>query len=198
MKMLLYCTKQPPYLYQGFAKPMHTKDTTNPFNYKWHLLKRTKTSASLNGKIVAECDYEVEEIEYCEKGYHRTAKTTSYDLEINSCLNITQIKNYLGKKNGYAIHIKNLHIFDEPKELSDYYIKQCQFGKCSTCEYGKNNIICSTIDTPVEKAPQNMCYVFDGEEKKVLISIRPQWMRKILNGEKTIEIRKKVLKEMLK
>ena len=32
----------------------------------------------------------------------------------------------------------------------------------------------------------------------ILISIRPEWLCKILNGEKTVEIRKKVLKEMLK
>ena len=33
--------------------------------------------------------------------------------------------------------------------------------------------------------------------KQLLISIKPKWVAKILNGEKTIEIRKKVLKEML-
>jgi hypothetical protein len=55
----------------------------------------------------------------------------------------------------------------------------------------------------VERAPQNMQYVYDvnsdnPNEKKVLISIRPEWLCKILNGEKTIEVRRKVLKEMLK
>ena len=38
----------------------------------------------------------------------------------------------------------------------------------------------------------------DQENPFVLISIQPQWLCKILNGEKTIEVRKKVLKEMLK
>ena len=33
--------------------------------------------------------------------------------------------------------------------------------------------------------------------KYILISVRPKWLCKILNGEKTIEVRKKVLKEML-
>ena len=36
------------------------------------------------------------------------------------------------------------------------------------------------------------------EDFDILISIRPEWLCKILNGEKTIEVRKKVLKEMLK
>lgn len=56
----------------------------------------------------------------------------------------------------------------------------------------------------IVKAPQNMMRVVDykighigNEEIKVLISIRPKWISKILNGEKTIEVRKKVLKEMI-
>ena len=53
--------------------------------------------------------------------------------------------------------------------------------------------------TRVFKAPQNMMLVRDMEDHKykILISIRPEWLCKILNGEKTIEVRKKVLKEML-
>lgn len=65
MKLLLYCTKGKPYLLQGLAKPMHTKDTTNPFNYKWTLIEK-QTSNTLNGKIVGECDFEVEEIRLVE------------------------------------------------------------------------------------------------------------------------------------
>ena len=56
----------------------------------------------------------------------------------------------------------------------------------------------------VARAPQNMMYVYTSfelpeivETKYVLISIRPEWLCKILNREKTIEVRRKVLKEML-
>ena len=43
-----------------------------------------------------------------------------------------------------------------------------------------------------------MMYAYDsGGNKYILISIKSQFLRKILNGEKTIEIRKKVLKDML-
>lgn len=50
-----------------------------------------------------------------------------------------------------------------------------------------------------KKAPQNMMRVIDayGDDEYILISVRPEWLCKILNGEKTIEVRKKVLKEML-
>lgn len=84
-----------------------------------------------------------------------------------------ELDDYLGcEDKGYAIHIKNLHIFDTPKDL----------------------IQCSLL-----KAPQNMCYGFYKEDERVIvISIRPEWLCKILNGEKTIEVRKKILKEMIK
>jgi hypothetical protein len=41
-------------------------------------------------------------------------------------------------------------------------------------------------------------YPKDYSEKYILISIKPEWLCKILNKEKTIEVRRKVLKEMLK
>ena len=48
----------------------------------------------------------------------------------------------------------------------------------------------------IEKAPQNMMWVWYKGELYVLISIRPEWLCKIMNGEKTIEVRKKILKGM--
>ena len=53
----------------------------------------------------------------------------------------------------------------------------------------------------VNYAPQNMMYSWlwnNKWDRYVLISIRPEWLCKILNGEKTIEVRKKILKEMMK
>ena len=34
------------------------------------------------------------------------------------------------------------------------------------------------------------------EKRSILLSVKPEWLVKILNGEKTIEVRKKVLKEL--
>ncbi len=103
-----------------------------------------------------------------------------------------ELDDYLGcEDNGYAIHIKNLKIFDEPKELSNYFTR----AKKMNTLYG-SSWVCESID----KAPQNMMYAQDENQNKqyILISIRPQWLCKILNKEKTIEIRKKVLKGMIK
>lgn len=197
MKLLLYCTKAKPYLIQGFARPYHTKDTSNPFNYNWGL-KDYKSQNALNGKIVAECDFRIEEIKRINTiGDWYFYENQDEILEKSCIVDINKFFDYFNGKNGYAIHIKNLHIFDKPKELNDYITKQCQFGKCSTCEYGKKEVHCGTIDTPITKAPQNMMYCYEDGEMKVLISIRPEWLCKILNGEKTIECRKRILKEML-
>ena len=169
-KLLLYCTKSKKRLFFDKLKQIFT-------------LGKVKSNNGLNGKIVAECDYEVEEI-FMGYGYETFAKTKTMQLEEilkRSCLSENELCDYLPN---YAIHINNLHIFDEPKELSDY----CVYTKPT---FDKNNVI--------EKAPQNMCRVLtkNGYEY-ILISIRPQWLCKILNGEKTIEVRKKVLKEMIK
>ena len=120
---------------------------------------------------------------------NETITLTEKQLTEKSLLSENKLFNYLyverclhAKRNGYAIHIKNLHIFDKPKELSDYHISY----------YSKE--LEMMREKHLEKAPQNMCRVFDTKDNYVLISIRPQWLCKILNGEKTIEVRKKVVK----
>ena len=199
MKLLLYCTKAMPRLvYRQWTRTLMEFD--NSFE---GFLCGSKNSVGinelgeceqLNGKIVAECDFEVEEIK--KANYDCILFTNTLDTEtlINkSCIDYFKLEEYL-KPNwskeddlqnldivGYAIHIKNLHIFDEPKELNWYYNSQ--------------------LNT-MSKAPQNMCFAYERVDENeidriVLISIRPEWLCKILNGEKTIEVRKKVLKEML-
>lgn len=169
MKLLLYCTKSKPYL-------------IGRKNDSYYLDKGGKDRDFIhNGKIVAECDYEIEVIKYNNNNYYFEYKY-AFDSLRESCLGFTELDNYLKCKDGYAIHIKNLHIFDRPMELNE-------FDKSH--DYLK----------PINKAPQNMMYAYGCiqlNERFVLISIRPEWLCKILNGEKTIEIRKKVLKGMVR
>ena len=183
MKLLLYCTKQPLFLVRNESD-----------NYYYTMNKGTlndyKNVETYNGKIVAECDFEVEKIEPTSRwnGWfglieYKTSTLSSDVLEKKSCVGKRELDHYLNRDYGYAIHIKNLNIFDKPRGLQ-YYTAKSKEG----CEY------------LVDKAPQNMmyCYGKNTGEKYILISIRPEWLVKILNGEKTIEIRKKVLKEMIK
>lgn len=233
MKALLYCTKQPPYLVYG------SEFINGSFIDKYCLTKgyskeqADKIWGVLNGKIIGECDFAVEEI----KNYTSREKGTFYswyefkglnigneDCELlkNSCLTFDEISDYLLANNGKAVYIKNLYIFDEPRYLDEVKSPKMYeaFKKDLKKAYEEDQKILDDIyldrapDGAVpnsvelleyieyefyglKKAPQNMMYVYDGDEKKVLISIRPQWMCKICNREKDIEVRKIVLKEML-
>ena len=179
LKMLLYCTKAGLILRDYRGKANVLSPTDRPV---------------LNGKIVAECDFEVEEITKVRNYYdmkpeafdnlYYTRTLDCEQLSISSCMTTEQFDNYLKDKNGYAIHIEDLHVFDKPKKISDFY--------------KSTNEITFEPPLPLIKAPQNMCYAYDKYGNKyVVISVYPYWACKILNGEKTIEVRKKVLKEML-
>ena len=206
IKALLYSTKANPTLYNVLGKFITTKYMGKDF------MQDGVTHPELNGKIAAECDFEVEEIfqefenETDRTGlfWYRTNNLIEKELLERSGLTITELNEYLEpleqkyvygkgwqiKPNGYAIHIKNLHIFDEPKKLKE----------CHKKYEGKN--YSPTYYMPITSAPQNMMKVWLYENGEwvmyILISIQSQWMRKILNKEKDIEVRKVVLKEMLK
>ena len=202
MKLLLYCTKAKPYLY-GMYSGFETR-------YGYHLTNDKNVINAhnvLNGKIIAECDFEVEEIKP-EKYWHSTEDfdyiyntgTIYYeDLLKKSCLMDYELDDYLGcEDKGYAIHIKNLYIFDKPRDLRDYYTNRI-YTKIEDVYTDEIQINGSEWVRPIKQAPQNMMYAFDGNlQPYTLISIKPEWLYKILNGEKTIEVRKKVLKEMIK
>lgn len=177
MKLLLYCCKAKPYLYKT-EKPMIEKKFRD---YHIQLNKAVLNDNCLNGKIVAECDFEVENLQIVYgKGWETKTIKGTEKIEKLTCLSREKLYQYC-KGKGYAIHIKNLHIFDEPKELRNYKGNS------------KGNFF-----KIIEKAPQNMQIVLNEKlEDCILISIHPEGLCKILNGEKTIEVRKKVLKEML-
>ena len=200
MKLLLYCTKSKWQLFRDIITG------------KW-LIDKIKNRNAVNGKIVAECDYEVETIYYDDISEYYSISSLPYlkgieEMYQKMCLDYVELSEYLGNEDktgdcGYAIHIKNLHIFDKPRELkefekiigkNEFESERCDFCSKDSCE----NCRCGYYLVDLDKAPQNMMYVFDGEEKKVLISIRPEWLCKILNEEKDIEVRKIVLKEMIK
>ena len=173
VKVLLYCTKKQPYLVKDDF-PLENK----PIYYIHYKKDPRCFGLPLNGEIVAECEVETEEISLSEYPYYEDCSvclldtpTLNHDeLLDKSCLCNDKLDEYLINEKGYALHISNLKIFDKPKGLNDYNI---------------------------EKAPQNMMRVFDANGNKyILISVQSEWLCKILNGEKTIEVRRQVLKEM--
>ena len=85
-------------------------------------------------------------------------------IEEYSCLSIDELLQYKGKKEEiYAWHISDLLIYDEPKELSEFFYA-CDKPKgtdCSECLDRRENK-CKAITRP----PQSWCYVEEKEAQK--------------------------------
>lgn len=196
IKLLLYCTKSKPNLIRIGNNPRHLLNLDkNPYDIH-------PDTTLLNGKIVAECDYEVEHLynaysPYRESDIHYFDTDTLNEAELikRSCVSNLELENYFKDKNGYAIHIKNLK--ERIMELSDVYKHDNSYDNMFgwIVEEDEKYI-------PLDKAPQNMCKVWVKENGEwvmyILISVRPEWLCLELNGEKTIEFRKIFLKEMVK
>lgn len=191
VKLLLYCTKGKPYLYNTHFTLIedNSKFLFQVDKYKRYYLDNRERPI-LNGKVVAEAECDLVEKYDEEKLFEDLNEIrTSYYVAEYSCVDLDELLSYKGNKDFiYGINLKNVKSFDKPKELSEYHTDNFQ-------EF-------IFEDTRVRKAPQNMMYCYDKKGNLcVLISIQPQWLCKILNGEKTIECRKrilKVLKEMIK
>lgn len=197
LKLLWYCTK-------AKGKNYYLRKLPNGRC----CLSRDK-GESLNGKIIGETEYSdyivmnvFGKIDENNKPYYFADYFCSYDeneLTNMSRLNHDELVKYFGEYSGlvgYAIQIRYFGFFEKPKELKDLYVKGGYHNpeKMFTDEIQING----EWFHPMTKAPQNMCYAFDKYGNKcVVISVRPQWLAMILNGLKTIEVRRKVLKEML-
>ncbi len=210
MKMLLYCTKSKPYLIHE-SGCYDSDDMCCDYNC-FSVVDRQELynqdislDETYNGKIVGECDFEVEEITYelygdldWQHDYLPTTNTMGIcNLENASCLDRDEIKNYLKDNKGYAIHIKNLHIFDKPKELSEYMTYDKSYDNMFGWAFEEKEKY-----KPITKAPQNMIVVWLYENGKwvmyILIPVSSEEMCRIANKEQTTLIRKKVLKEVIK
>ena len=218
VKALLYCTKSGLTLgatnysnncYSGYTIGTKRKSIENFIG----------SENILNGKIVASCDIETEKIKYRryhqfdineghDKGLRVTIEKDSYyslidstwsspdfyDLLDKSGMNFDQIDAYLKQKDGYALHISNLYIFKNPEDLNKYNADYSGDYGSFSWTFEENKKV-----TPLKIAPQNMMKVFDKYGNPyVLISVRPEQLYKILNHIVTIDVRKKVLKEMSK
>lgn len=144
----IYCTKGKPYLYR-----FSIDDRYSLYPYKSEkLAQQYDDFKCFNGKVVARfyCD-KVEEIDsvYDMFGddYYFTETTNQDNLLNKSCLTFIELDKYVEKEKGYAIHISQLEIFDEPKELSEFSIK--------VFPHRKDNLMTRYLT----RAPESYCYI---------------------------------------
>ncbi len=209
-KLLLYCTKGKLNLYMPYEHDCFEYDEASKFYLSDEPL--FDIDIQLNGKIVGTCDCDnVEEyiMEYWNddsvlqdiykvihiydgEGYPDIDKElicgndnlnsiSNCELLKKSCLSFDVLGKYvcsdLSIDSFFALYLSNVNVFEKPRKLKNFYT-----------EY--ENIA-------IKRAPQNMMYAYDENGNRyILISIRPEYLIKILNGEKTIEIRKCILKEL--
>lgn len=131
----------------------------------WNTDKDEGGFIGFNGKVVARfwCDEVLPIIKVVERCglYYYTCQTERFyynpdKLTFQSCLNTDQIRDYLGDKNGCAIHFSKLEIFDRPRELGEFYITHI------TINVGKKIRTPLMYPRSLTKAPQNYCYI-EGE-----------------------------------
>lgn len=196
MRCYIYCTKAKPYLYRiddddefELRKQITHSDAIDDFNF-------VKDYREQNGKVVASF-----ELKQAEKF---NANNISKEILKKSCLTKDAISNYLGDKNGYGWKIDNLQILYNALDLSSFYrsVGYSDIGInevcdcCSSWNKSCNDCYWNFELLPMLKAPQSWCHAWFQGEKCILISIRPKWAELILNGKKTLEIRKTYPKEI--
>lgn len=146
MKAVLYVKKEKPYLY-GMYSGFESR-------YGYHLTNDKKVYVQhnvLNGKIIAECDFEVEDIVYkyiherdqfgilhngawyeykeLNVAHHECDLASRSGFKDGSSL-FDYLFDYLDSENGYAVNTKNLNVLDKPRELSDFdQVNNCCFEK---------------------------------------------------------------------
>ena len=87
-----------------------------------------------------------------------------------SCLTDSQLADYLGNKDGYAWHITDLVIYDEPKALGEFEhscptnLKKIPYINCLYCRYNFVGNRGNKCDCKVTRPPQSWCYVEEKEQ----------------------------------
>jgi predicted transcriptional regulator len=92
-----------------------------------------------------------------------------------SCLDYMDMLEYFGAdKDGYAWHISDLVIYDQPRSLTGFYHYCGDDPKCDGCEFlwysntecGKEEFCCSNMYgcKTLKRPPQSWCYVVEGGE----------------------------------
>ena len=120
-----------------------------------------------NGKVVARfwCN-KVEEIKFinpnrtCGFSCEISDDDCYYNINENECcLSQDDLYDYLQGKNGKAIYITKLEIFDKPKEISEFYrIIKTDIRYC-IADIEKQKPITLDACKKITKAPQSWCYI---------------------------------------
>lgn len=108
----------------------------------------------------------IDDIECCSDDHNYFSKN-------GTCLSVAEIIRYCNGKDLYGWHISDLVIYDQPKELSEFYTV-CKMN-CEYCEmWGSVRVNAEEFDMdcksdwfnhkPLKRPPQSWCYVEEVSE----------------------------------
>ena len=84
-----------------------------------------------------------------------------------TCLTMQELESYSAGGDLYGLHISDLVIYEEPKELSEFK-KPCPAEACENCEYYHaiyyNELPVCNYEHLLKRQPQSWCYVEDKNE----------------------------------
>jgi hypothetical protein len=185
-KVVLYCFKEKPYLYD-------LRNVLGMFDI-YDVKQAHFNSLLLNGKAIAECDYDADNVEYKhikerdkfgilhnEAWYeYKGLNVSHYECDLasrsgfeNSDILFDYLFETLRNKEGYpqdgkAIHISNVNVFNEPRDVNRYLLTRVIRGLTD------GFYIASEIEN----------------ERVIIIAVSPQEACNILNGKQDTIIRK--------
>lgn len=196
MKVYIYVTKAKPYLcYQD------CESTVKSRNFKgYKLFDASYKECSCNGKVVASFELSnIQELDFVmDEGTRNFYIADGFPISEmqkilkQSCLSNNEMLAYGKGKPLFALRIDDLEILKKPIMISDFVASKIRANPKLTDVW------------PITKAPQSWCRsvgrgaiytnegYFDGftiQEDSVILSVQSKWACKILNGEKTVEIR---------
>ena len=134
----------------------------------------------LNGKILIQCDVEVEKIYAGNIDNQFDITSEEYKNIISNDIKERLQPQVFGGLIGYAIYLKNIDILEKPRDVSE-------------CDQHKRPAL------QLKHLPRNMCecYNYYGWWN-ILITLTPQEMCNVLNGKQTIIVRKEIMEDRLK
>lgn len=151
-KVYIYCT-------QCFAN-FRTKTKRSEMWLAEPLNSLVKGRYLGNGKVIGEfiCDYI---LSHCEMANADIA-------EEMSCVPRADILEYSNGKEVYGLHISDLVIYDEPKELSEFkkINRECWYADLGLAK--RDCPECKNAECFVTRPPQSWCYVEGGEADDTL------------------------------
>ncbi len=128
-----------------------------------------------NGKVIGEftCDRidEYDDDTIFSFRHEDYARWNDFDLD-RACMHPEDFQNYANGKWLYGWHISDLKIYDQPKELNEFWLPPelyCEKERCGGCPYdqvadvnGEYSFDCEW-KRPLTRPPQSWCYVADKE-----------------------------------